>query len=47
MPVRRFEGAGDLRDMQAAAQRIWSPTSRWHIGDLAWGRFMHVGREAE
>jgi GNAT superfamily N-acetyltransferase len=33
--------------MQAAAQRIWSPTSRWHIGDLAWGRFMHAGREGE
>jgi ribosomal protein S18 acetylase RimI-like enzyme len=37
MPVRRYEGVADLRDMQAAAQRIWSPTSRWHIGDLAWG----------
>lgn len=47
MPVRRYQGAKDLRAMQAAAQRIWSPESRWHVGDLAWGRFMHVGREPE
>jgi ribosomal protein S18 acetylase RimI-like enzyme len=47
VPVRRYAGVDDLRAMQAAVQRIWSPTSRWHIGDLAWGRFMHVGREAE
>ena len=47
MPVKRFEGVDDLRAMQALAQRIWSPKSRWHIGDLAWGRFMHVGRELE
>lgn len=33
--------------MQTAVQRIWSPKGRWHIGDLAWGRFMHVGHESE
>src|ERR1700752_611086 len=33
--------------MQRLAQRIWSPASRWHVGDLAWDRFQHVGREAE
>lgn len=47
MSVRPYAGADDLRAMQNAAQRIWSPTSRWHIGDLAWGRFMHVDREPE
>jgi len=26
----------DLIGMQALVQRIWSPTSRWHIGDVAW-----------
>ena len=26
----------DLAAMQSLAQRVWSPASRWHIGDLAW-----------
>lgn len=47
MQVRRYRSVHDLRAMQAAAQRIWKPESRWHVGDLAWGRFMHVGREPE
>ena len=47
MLVKRYEGVADLRAMQALTQRIWSPKSRWHIGDLAWGRFMHVDREPE
>ena len=47
MLVKQYGGVDDLRAMQAAAQRIWSLKSRWHIGDLAWGRFMHVGREPE
>jgi hypothetical protein len=36
--VRRTDSAGlpDLIGMQALVQRIWSPTSRWHIGDVAW-----------
>jgi predicted N-acetyltransferase YhbS len=36
--VRRTERAGmpDLIGMQALVQRIWSPASRWHIGDVAW-----------
>src|SRR5262245_36152009 len=36
--VRRTERAGmpDLVGMQALVQRIWSPHSRWHIGDVAW-----------
>lgn len=33
--------------MQALTQRLWSSASRWHIGDLAWSRFQHIGREPE
>ncbi|MBN6057733.1 GNAT family N-acetyltransferase, partial [Nonomuraea sp. RK-328] len=33
--------------MQELCSRIWSPRSRWHAGDLAWGRFQHTGREHE
>jgi ribosomal protein S18 acetylase RimI-like enzyme len=33
--------------MQRLAQRIWSPASRWHIGDLAWQRNEHTGREPD
>jgi ribosomal protein S18 acetylase RimI-like enzyme len=33
--------------MQSLAQRIWSPASHTHIGDLAWQRRQHLGREEE
>ncbi len=33
--------------MQRLAQRIWSPASHCHIGDLAWQRNQHLGRESE
>jgi hypothetical protein len=33
--------------MQSLAQRIWSPASHTHIGDLAWQRRQHLGRESE
>ncbi|MFI6096595.1 GNAT family N-acetyltransferase [Lentzea sp. NPDC051213] len=33
--------------MQRLTQRIWSQRSNWHIGDLAWQRYEHVGREHE
>ena len=36
----------DLRRMQSLAQRIWSPDQRFHIGDLAWGRYSIPGAEA-
>ena len=36
---RDYAGPDDLRAMQGLAQRVWAPGSRWHIGDLAWGRF--------
>jgi predicted N-acetyltransferase YhbS len=33
--------------MQDLAGRLWRPGARWHVGDLAWGRFQHVGREPD
>lgn len=33
--------------MQALTQRTWSHDSPCHIGDLAWQRYMHAGREGE
>jgi ribosomal protein S18 acetylase RimI-like enzyme len=44
---RAYEGPAALRTMQSLTQRLWSPASRWHIGELAWARFQHVGREPE
>lgn len=44
---RPYTGSHDLRAMQSLAQRLWSPGSHWHVGDLAWGRRQHAGREAE
>jgi GNAT superfamily N-acetyltransferase len=36
-----------VREMQRLSERLWQPESSWHIGDLAWGRNMHIGREPE
>lgn len=44
---RDYEGPADLRAMQSLAQRLWGADSYHHIGDLAWQRFEHVGREPE
>jgi len=33
--------------MQAAVQRVPTTSSGWHLGDLPWMRFQHVGREPE
>ncbi len=38
MQRRSYAGRDDLIAMQRAVQRTWTPNSRWHIGDLAWGR---------
>lgn len=40
-PVRRhdFSGPDDVRAMQQLASRLWSPTSRFHPGQLAWSRY--------
>ncbi|MDH2430184.1 GNAT family N-acetyltransferase [Sphaerisporangium sp. TRM90804] len=45
--VSPYTGPHDLRAMQDLATRLWSPSARWHPGDLAWGRFQHAGRERE
>jgi GNAT superfamily N-acetyltransferase len=42
---RPYSGVDDLRAMQLLTRRIWSRAGQWHIGDLAWGRFQHTGRE--
>ena len=44
-PVRRhpFDGPGDLRAMQSMATRLWSPSSRFHPGQLAWNRHHREG----
>lgn len=36
-----------VRAMQALAGRIWRTESGWHIGDVVWGRYQHIGREPE
>ncbi|MFG1682991.1 GNAT family N-acetyltransferase [Nonomuraea sp. NPDC049269] len=45
--VSGYAGERDLRAMQELSSRLWSPGARWHVGDLAWGRFQHTGREPE
>jgi ribosomal protein S18 acetylase RimI-like enzyme len=48
--VRPYAGPADLRRMQALVTRAWvlqGPKVERHIGDVAWGRFQHVGREPE
>lgn len=44
---RLYSGPDDLRLMQSLVQDLWDLTSRNHIGDLAWGRFSHLGEEEE
>jgi ribosomal protein S18 acetylase RimI-like enzyme len=42
--------AKDLRRMQAVVAACWGvekPLVRYHVGDLAWGRYQHTGRERE
>ncbi len=41
-----YRGPAHLRDMQSLVQRLWSPESRWHVGDVAWGRFAIPGAES-
>lgn len=36
---RDFGGPDDLRAMQDLASRLWSPSSRFHPGQLAWNRY--------
>lgn len=45
--MRQYSGASDLRAMQELTQRLWSPASPHHVGDLAWGRFMYTPDQAD
>jgi ribosomal protein S18 acetylase RimI-like enzyme len=45
--MRPYGGAEDLRRMQELVQAGWGPGGRCHVGELAWDRFQHRGREAE
>ena len=45
MRRRDYSGPGDLRAMQRSVQRTWTSESRWHVGDLAWGRYAIPGQE--
>ncbi|GAA1021138.1 hypothetical protein Aple_057760 [Acrocarpospora pleiomorpha] len=39
--MRELTKPADLRAMQGLTQRLWSPRSAHHVGDLAWGRLMY------
>jgi ribosomal protein S18 acetylase RimI-like enzyme len=46
--ARDYAGPEDLRRMQQLVQDAWAlrgPAWAQHVGDLAWGRFQHTGRE--
>ena len=47
LAMRPYTGPDDLRTMQGLTQRLWSHGCNTHIGDQAWQRFQHVGREPE
>jgi ribosomal protein S18 acetylase RimI-like enzyme len=42
-----LRGGFDLLRMLRLTQASWSPTARWHVGDLAWERRLHGGPAAE
>lgn len=44
---RAYEHPRDLRTIQEVVSRTWTPDARWHIGEIAWNRLQHVGREPE
>jgi ribosomal protein S18 acetylase RimI-like enzyme len=45
---RPYQGRADLRSMQLLTQRLWAQGGRrWHMGELAWFRYQHSGREPE
>lgn len=37
----------DLKVLQELTSRLWNPGGGWHIGELCWNRFQHLGRESE
>ncbi|MGC4937609.1 GNAT family N-acetyltransferase [Kribbella sp. DT2] len=44
--MTEYAGRDGLREMQELTQRVWSPASRLHIGDLAWERSANLARAA-
>lgn len=44
---RTYKDSSDLKLMQNLTQAIWTLESNYHIGDLAWQRHRHSGREDE
>lgn len=50
MHMHAYEAGEDLRLMQGLVAEVWADRrekSAHHIGDLAWGTYQHVGREAD
>ncbi|MCZ8539846.1 hypothetical protein [Psychrobacillus psychrodurans] len=43
--IRTYKDSSDLKRMQKLTQAIWSLEPNYHIGDLAWQRYRHAGRE--
>jgi ribosomal protein S18 acetylase RimI-like enzyme len=46
--ARDYAGSEDLRRMQRLVQECWAlrgPAWEQHVGDLAWQRFQHTGRD--
>ncbi|MEK3886174.1 hypothetical protein [Bacillus sp. FSL K6-3431] len=43
--IRTYKDSNDLKRMQKITQAIWSLEPNYHIGDLAWQRYRHAGRE--
>ncbi|MEW2355088.1 GNAT family N-acetyltransferase [Spirillospora sp. NPDC029432] len=41
--MRPYSGPSDLRAMQALTQRLGPRDGRWHIGELVWYRYQHLG----
>ncbi|MGM0834685.1 MAG: GNAT family N-acetyltransferase [Bacillota bacterium] len=42
--IRTYKDSNDLKRMQKLTQAIWKLEPNFHIGDLAWQRYRHVGR---
>ncbi|SEG91441.1 Ribosomal protein S18 acetylase RimI [Thermomonospora echinospora] len=45
--MRAYRHPDDLRALQGLVRRVWSPGCQYHVGDLAWQRRQHLGREGE
>lgn len=43
--IRTYKDSSDLKRMQKLTQAIWTLEPNYHIGDLAWQRHRHAGRE--